>query len=345
MAEEECSICLCALSSESVHTLKCNHVYHLKCIQTYYNSCRNIYDFETGRRVYATCPLCRTRIKQGDMPDSRPESRHPPFYGSRFVDINEPAYSSMNLDQRPLRLARTEMIIQRERTLSLIDSLVAERRRMMQNLPTSSQASDQPASSQPVTVEESRRSRSRSRQSSPQLEREAEGYSSPVVFLPPSQDDRPAPSYASPSPRQNQQTSPLSQVPRLSQESQLSQPTPSNLQDVQMQLSIFQIQLESLDLIQEGGDDVEEDEDDDEVTIIEERGPIDLEPVEVLGRIGTGRGRHTRYRVLWSDGSMTFNGVREVEELAMDLLLRWRRANATENNRRSREKARLAKRG
>lgn len=290
MSQDECSICLCLLSELPTHELKCKHIFHLKCIQSYFESSRNRYDYATGRRIYPTCPLCRARIRAEDIP-LRPRVRYP------IVDSSEPAYSAMNPEERPQRLARTSLILQREETLRLIDRLVAQRRQIVQDIQGDLTVSDNLTARQTVTVEESRRSRSPSSQ-------------------PPSQDDRP-----------------------------LSQ-TRSDLQEVQMQLGIFQNQIESLNTIQEAGEEAEEDDEEEDLEEFElgDDSEVEIiEPVEVVGRIGTGRGPHTRYRVRWSDGSMTFNKANEVKRIAPALLARWQRANATQNNRNSREKLRLAR--
>lgn len=66
-----------------------------------------------------------------------------------------------------------------------------------------------------------------------------------------------------------------------------------------------------------------------------------VQAVEILGLLGTGRGRHTRYTVRWSDGRHTGNSAGEIQRVAPELLRSWRRANSTQNNRNSRERKRI----
>ena len=47
MSEEECIICHEYLSSQSFHTLECNHSFHTSCICTWF------------RQGNASCPMCR----------------------------------------------------------------------------------------------------------------------------------------------------------------------------------------------------------------------------------------------------------------------------------------------
>lgn len=62
-------------------------------------------------------------------------------------------------------------------------------------------------------------------------------------------------------------------------------------------------------------------------------------PVAIL-RIFHGRGRNTKYLVEWSDGRLTINSAPQISDFAPELLRSWRRANATRNNRLSRERKR-----
>lgn len=128
-------------------------------------------------------------------------------------------------------------------------------------------------------------------------------------------------------------------TPAYSRPSPSRSPLPvSQLQEIDIQLSILRGQLLAIDdPIQQETPAREEEE--------ENLPPVDgedeqVQPTAILGLLGTGRGRYTRYKVSWSDGSQTANSAGEISELAPDLLRAWRRANATKNNRNSRNRKR-----
>lgn len=93
-----------------------------------------------------------------------------------------------------------------------------------------------------------------------------------------------------------------------------------DLRDVSLREQIHQIPDRPSGVISEPEspphhDDNDSDIDDDEVDI--------LIPTAILDT--WGRGRHMRYKVRWSDGTVTLNPTREVERLAMPLLEAYRR--------------------
>lgn len=109
-----------------------------------------------------------------------------------------------------------------------------------------------------------------------------------------------------------------------------------DLQVVQMELGILRDQIWVLDQPELQVVEYEEPVDQEEYADPFDQ---DLHPQEIL-RILCGRGRHTEYLVRWSDGEQTVNSAAQITDFAPDLLLKWRRANATANNRRSRERRR-----
>lgn len=271
--------------------------------------------------------MCRARIRAASLPGVRPAAQ----------DENPPPPS---VAERPVRLARVHFILQREERQMLLDMLIARRQEILsrQQQPIGAVSTPPP----PVTADSiSSSSQGRQSSQSSQLLSSSQGFSSPIYFGPPSQDDRPIPTYSVPD-------APSSQLSQLSRQSQTALMS-DTLDDVQMHIGIVQSQLNSFDSPQLGGEalehDADEGDDDSLVGEDEEEQESEAVPVEVLGLVGANgrnrRGRHTQYKVLWSDGRVTVNPTAEVEEKAFELLRLWRRRNATANNARSRDNKRL----
>lgn len=350
--EDICSVCMSSISQASTIKLRCNHLFHTKCIQTVYKYNRSVYHPITGERILPSCPICHKPINR------RPEE---PFRENiPKVDINEPAYSSMG-DERPVRLSRAKIILQRYETSRRLDELIEQRRIFLAQRQQSSSHHPQPSTSHSPTNYEASQSDQPSTSHLPtiyedqgsseappphQLSTHDGSYSSQAsthggeVFMP-SQNDLPTPTYStprSPSPLPypvayyaNSTLTNLEAPSSLPTSSALQQPSQQNI----IEINPLKNQLRDIDqpVVCEAGHETPDIEPEEQL----EEG---VNPVEILGLLGTGRGRHTKYSVRWSDGRFTVNTSEEIASVAPHLLRRWRRANATQNNKKSRENKR-----
>lgn len=79
------------------------------------------------------CPMCRSRIHEKDVPSKK----------KLWIQdlVKQPAISAMPVDQRPFRLARETIVIQRVQIRSASDALVEQRANLLENQAPQEQAS------------------------------------------------------------------------------------------------------------------------------------------------------------------------------------------------------------
>lgn len=388
MSDDNCAVCLCELSSKQQIKLSCAHFFHLVCIQTLYAETFNHFCEETGRRLTPSCPMCRAEIKGSDLPDA--PFRNPVQAARRreYLQrvISEPSYASTPVANRPLRLARVMISVQRAEREAALNELV-EQRQIMLARQASLQQQQQPAqasSPEPSTsrgvgpfgsplpekgrkrIHESDTSSASSQASTPRLvisetprrvisesqasssassqmpapaspallgsqRQQASGSQQSAPKLPtPSGSQQSAPSSQQPapssrqSPSGSQQPAPKLPTPLSSQQSAPKLPAPSaELQEINIRIAVAQSQLNQI----ETGPRADDPPDDGQLALepewVPSQGEEDLQPVAIIST--WGRGRHMRYRIRWSDGSVSLNRTREVETRAKELLENYRR--------------------
>lgn len=337
--EEICPICQYKLTKDRTHILPCGHKHHPRCIDKYYEAnCGNYDKYNDCQHIPPECPICRARL----------EPEHLPFYKGPTLPTPEqlreiiltPSFAAQHPSERPQRLARRARIIHLEERERLLNQLLEQRRRFLTSTQSTSQTS-------PVILENF------SRESTPGLPHFEPP--SPPEFRPPSQDDRPMPTYSIPEP-----PSPTS-VPRIPRDisrsrspvspscSQVLQSDPpilqldsqesllEELQDIDMQIGIIRNQLKLLAKSIKNNSEVE-------IKIEENTQMVesnnDLDPLKVIGRYGTGRGRHTHYIVLWSDESETLHHVSEIKACVPEMFEAYQKENRAKNTRNCRERQR-----
>ena len=324
------TICLCSIGSDS-WTLPCEHVFHPRCIWSQYKANINRIDEFTFERFVPKCPNCRKIFHKKDLPPRERVAKR------KEVDINpellqQPAISSMTVSERPLRLARETFVVVRERTKSLLDDLVRRRAKLI----------EQNAEPTPGSSRDCNSGRSNSGHQSGILNRPgmSTGFKKLTVL------------YSSSSSSQESEDLPKSQQSKGSRSrSPLSQRAPSpflrqsqelqtegmyqpfgELQEVQMQISILEHQLElaaEMPARNQPSNDINLD---DNVSIASyDDDAIVRQPLDIIGDIG--RGRHTKYIIQWSDGTETVNKTRDVQNCAPRLLETYRRRIRARNTR------------
>lgn len=327
-----------------------------------YRSTKHYYAENSFEKLTPSCPMCRKRIHGKDLPFGRRD----PLYKAKFEAerqrvISEPSFAQMSAEERPLRLTRQLIIVEKAERQKALADLMAQRDRIYGRSAKVSSDEPQPSTSSGITRRRARRA---------VLESDTSSSSPSVIsqktipdYRPLSQEDPnvPKPAYSSgpapPSPvkpgtsaRESQSSdtsrsrSPIplvdltkSQTP--SPEKTLAiegppklqaLPAPPDtmaiieprLQDLNRMISIIREQINQLPdqptgVISEVQSPPHHDDDSD----VED--DVVLTPVAIHGT--WGRGRHMRYRVRWSDGSISLNPTREVERLAMPLLEEYRR--------------------
>lgn len=330
---EDCAICLIPLEEDKCK-LSCGHEFHGECMGKLYSGTINRYDEMTGTALQPRCPLCRKpfaksqlpkKIRDGikepvrrtralstdsieDLVDLGPieagvigedeEVSEHSLWGSERVIYNQ--LQARNLrDSRPLRLNRQFVLINRSRIAEALNGLVSARERLNRGVA---------ANNEPVAGPSGLRRR--------------------VIFEPSSTESSQASQNREQSQKSNRSRSTISPtIQRVS----------TDLRDMQIQISIYQSQLQQIDdesghrvdlntLTTNENEDYEDDSSSDSIM---------LEPIEILGT--WGRGRHSRYRVGWSDHSVTLNRTTEVERVAPGLLEYYRREQRRLATQRTRE--------
>lgn len=152
---ELCSICLIDLTSEPFCALPCIHRFHSNCLWTLYRACKNSYDEEHNRILRPNCPLCRTIFHSKDLPSRVIYQRSCGRPSSELQHLlTEPAYASFPPSDRPLRLTRRLVIVEREERQRALDALIAERDRLLSSHEVISEPTPSPLSIQaaPISV-------------------------------------------------------------------------------------------------------------------------------------------------------------------------------------------------
>lgn len=345
---EPCTIC-----QEQIGTnrwvLPCHHAFHPICIRTAFDANHNKRDEETLERLYAQCANCRYKLHKRDVPSRRRVIR---------MERMQPAYAALPADQRPKRLSKETTILKRENMQEALATYVARRERIkaanrsadQQSQPDPSFAGNSgalklSASNEPQPGPSGICNRGDSSTESSQKSVPGLVWTSSSSSL----EDEPISTQAVSSQRARSR-SPLSQgiirepPPHVGAESAPVLQSSSELQEVQMQISILEDQLRQVSqmpprtcLIEEvlisDNESANSESDDDELGR--------SRPLRIIGHLNLGR--HTKYRVLWSDGCETINPTKEIELKDPQMLLEYRRRKGTENVRRHRAKIRAEK--
>lgn len=319
---DPCSVCLCPIDDTESWKIPCGHVYHKKCIQKVYEMNINCVDEQTGHRIKPMCPYCRAILHKKDLPP------WPKIVNLNI--LNEPAYGSMPVDQRPLRLARETAVIRRENTRRLIDELVARRRQILN-------------ARGPLLENQTGNSGAHHQASQNETDSCNRGGSIVDLVVVPSQDSGPsqAPPAIIETSQHSRSRSPNSQQSVLTTASPRLQANPE-LQDVQMEINILQAQLDNVNELPARPQveliDISDSESEDSET--EHIAPIDfsrVRPVEVCGHFG--RGRNIKYIVKWSDNREFLVKKSVVIQLDEVLLKNYKRKTLAHNTRECRRRA------
>lgn len=349
-AYEQCSVCLLDLDSDR-WTIPCKHKFHLKCIKRVYRATKG--GFLDGHPLAPSCPLCRSRIHARDLKQKNGEKRRAsssitPQNLEQIID--EPSFVATPSELRPVRLARSIVILESEERRRALDILI-ERRAQLLHRDTPSEPTRRPR----VIVESSPEpSQTTSQQVAELISSQGSipcfENPSPPSFLPPSPRSRlPLPTYSeisrrTPSPvlltNTQRSRTPNSQV--LQQVNSQTNRTSQELGEVQREINVIHEQLFQIAEfpLNQGSSDFPINIDD-ESDISEDEADLELDPKAIVGI--WGRGRNTHYRILWSDGSTTLNKTREVELVAPEILVAYRRKNRARNTQLCRERMRTAK--
>lgn len=360
---EDCPICLVSLTIGSSHSLTCNHAFHSRCIRVHYYANKDKFLEDTFEHLTPTCPICRKRIRAKDLPSYKPKT-FDDLGPSELERITTPAYASMSEDERPLRLVRRAIIIEREERRQALDRLLAERERLDVSRRAASNEVQQPTpavyqrSPTPLRSVSTQRSSSSQELVGPKPSTSAQS-SEQVEFKKASQDDRERPSYSVPDP-----PSPVGWRSWIDQSADrlrsMSPPTQENcpvlqierchtrepsaeFQEIEMQIGILNYQLNTI--AQASQTEVLIDLEDDDVSVIDENDDtvaISSQPIKIVGRT-EARGRYTHYKVLWADGIQSLHHVNEVKRMIPDLLRDFQRRNRAKNTRLCRERKKLAR--
>lgn len=307
----------------------------------------NRYDEETGRRLKPSCPMCRQPFRGRDLPETDFIN---PVAAARRREIlerviSEPAFALLPVSQRPIRLARELVVIRRSEHEAALNRLIEERDRIrasrasyrtleedqlrrQQTQPSTSDgqtvsqvhrrgyrwvmesdtstASSQSSIQQPVISEEPSRSRSRS--------------------ATPGQQDC---SFHQSQDRSSQQPDPGPKSPVASSGSQQRDAAPilqpsDELRALNLRIHVAMMQLSQMSDESNAPIDLNQpDEGPLEPEWLPQFGEEELEPVAIIDN--WARGRHMRYKIRWSDGTISLNRTREVETRAKELLENYRR--------------------
>lgn len=127
----KCLICLSNFGQDSVRLLRCGHKYHKTCLTVLYRGTKNVYDQELGGCLKPECPRCSARIHSDDIRGGpRVISDQEKAELERMRE--EPSYVRLPHNERPLRLARYLVIIERTERQKALDELIARREKLLQ---------------------------------------------------------------------------------------------------------------------------------------------------------------------------------------------------------------------
>lgn len=244
----------------------------------------------------------------------------------------------MERDSRPIREARRVVIVDRATTEAALEKLVAERERLLK-VPHIRRMLDEDS---PVSVERTRGRAPVIVETSSSSEQSQEagpapfGGLSPVQYRSPSRDDVnfPRPSYSfdadKPPSRRVSVDSVQSWSPNKSMRAALgSSQEVQRVQDVQIQISIAQEQMNRLGAVSRRVAS-EPQIDRNEMFFGED---VIVEPLRIVDC--DGRGKSAKYRVLWSDESVTVNEASVCKHLKNGDL--WKEYQNERNRRAARE--------
>lgn len=126
----KCLICLSNFGQDTVRTLRCGHKYHKTCLTVLYRSTKNVYDESLGGCLEPQCPRCLARIHSDDIRGGpRVISEQERAEADRLR--KEPSYAGLPHNQRPLRLARYLVIIERSERERALNDLIARREKLL----------------------------------------------------------------------------------------------------------------------------------------------------------------------------------------------------------------------
>jgi hypothetical protein len=361
---EECSICMCPMIARDIWVLRCGHIFHPLCIRTVYDKTINRIDEATLLPLKPSCPMCRADLHSDHIP-SRRRLEH-------FQRLREPAYAQMSANDRPLRLSRETFILNRENAQRSLDRLMEQRaemlaRRLAYQACDSGSTNDPSASDNHGTDDENVPT-SLGRQQYI-LESDSEDSVSSVPSIRNDQDSPCAdvrscstpplvideyyresqlpvqgrgPSRSSPSlpanpcdMMQNDHEELSSVTTMSSAPASLINFYASDLQTIQMHIGILRNQIEEIDLLPARTLPDEQVVIPDNVSESSCDNFCEADPLRITHHYG--RGRNTKYLVLWSDDVVTANPKYELETVAPDLLVRYRKERQVRNTRRFRE--------
>lgn len=320
---QACTVCLSSIGSLS-WTLPCNHIFHPRCIKALYDANINKIDEETFEKFIPMCPNCRRVIHRRDLPPRQKSA----------IDhelVQQPAISAMPVEQRPLRLAREQIVVARARTRSLLDELVQRRERLrrgqVEPMPGTSGESNSRENNMNVSGSFQCHSSSSSQESQDPPKSQASDKSRSRSPL----------SQKAPSPFVRQSQELQKEGMYISSSAALLLHQIPDLQEVQMQITILENQLRAADQLPARTQPLDKIElSDNESVASEDEDPVTRQPVDIVGDIG--RGQNIKYVIKWSDGTETLNRTRDVQRCAPVLLEIYRRRIRARNTRICREK-------
>lgn len=257
------------------------------------------------------CPLCRLRFHSRDIGLINRNFDTEEARAARQRVISEPSYAQLPPNERPLRLAREMLLVQRAERWALLDKL-AEQRALVsasrQTISASTSMQSQSTNEPLVINHEPHRANVISEHS----------YTRAVTFdLDQLENSVPRNSRLKPCQQPSiQEMRGFESNPRILHPSQ-------DLEDLNIEIAILTQQLgsEREPVVIEIPDTPPHQDDDSDYE--EDPKLPQPEPWRILGT--WGRGCHTRYRIEWSDRSITLNRTKEVETLAEPLLKAYRR--------------------
>lgn len=132
MAENECPICMCDFEDQSLVILPCVHKFHRECLRKLYRATKNVI-FE-GERLEPKCPLCRATIHSKDIGGHVTTVKERiEFQNLQQLQrmMNEPSYAALPMEERPLRLARVLIEINKQERERLLDELTRKRNQLL----------------------------------------------------------------------------------------------------------------------------------------------------------------------------------------------------------------------
>lgn len=138
-----CGICRLNLNTRKCRTLRCNHTFHQECLRKLYRHTKHVI-FE-GELLEPKCLQCRKPFKSKDIGGSVTTVKERlEFQDARQLQwaLNEPSYASIPPAERPLRLNRVILEVERQERQKALDELIKRREKFMNRAPTASTESE-----------------------------------------------------------------------------------------------------------------------------------------------------------------------------------------------------------